>query len=94
MRIEIEILRAAIGKLLDHAEQMRGSSIEVDEDLYWFIPKESMYDPTTDPRQFTLGSLGDDWSEVSAIGKGEKEAFGHALVWASSVLRALGDRTL
>lgn len=94
MKIELDVLRAALAQLLDHVEETKGKVVDVPEDLYWFIPKESLHNPDSNPTNPTLGSLADDWAEVSAIGKGEKETFGYALVWASSVLRAIGDRTL
>ena len=93
MKVQIEVLRAALSKLLDHAKEARGESIDVDPDLYWFVPKEMLGDPSSQPTELTLGSLEDDWSEVAAIGDGTKEPFGYGLVWASSVLRAIGDRT-
>ena len=93
MKIQVEVVRAALNHLLDHAKEMHGETIDVDADLYWFVPKDVLNDPSSQPTELTLGSLEDDWSEVSAIGSGVKEPFGHALVWASAVLRAIGDRT-
>jgi len=93
MKVQVEVLRAALNKLLDHAKEAQGESIEVDADLYWFVPKELLSDPAAEPTELTLGSLDDDWSEVAAIGNGTKEPFGYGLVWASTVLRAIGDRT-
>lgn len=93
MKVQIQLLRAALDKLLDHAESVHGTSIEVDSDLYWFVPKAVLDNPDSEPKGLTLGSLEDDWSEVAAIGNGSKEAFGYGLVWASTVLRATGDRT-
>ena len=93
MKVRVEVLRAALNKLLDHAEEAQGESIDVDAGLYWFVPKEVLNDPATEPTGLTLGSLDDDWSEVAAIGSGTKEPFGYGLVWASAVLRAIGDRT-
>lgn len=93
MSIDIEVLRTAINKLLDDTKATRGNSFDLPDDLYWFIPKESLHDPTTDPANLTLGSLDDDWAAVAAIGTGEKEPFAYGLVWASSLVRALGDRS-
>jgi hypothetical protein len=92
MKVHVEVLRSALNKLLDHAKEAQGESIEVDADLYWFVPKELLSDPAAEPG-LTLGSLEDDWSEIAAIGNGTKEPFGYGLVWASAVLRAIGDRT-
>jgi len=93
MRIDIDVFRTAVLKLLDHTEKVKGKTVDIPDDLYWFIPKESLNDPTTKPANLTLGSLTDDWTEVSAIAVGRKDPFGYGLVWAASLLRALGDRT-
>lgn len=93
MNVRIDVLRAALNALLTHAEERQGKSVEVDDDLYWFVPKELLSKPETEPTGLTLGSLVDDWSQVAEIGTGAKEPFGYALVWASTVLRAIGDRT-
>lgn len=93
MKIQVEVLRAALNKLLDHAREAQGELIDVDADLYWFVPKDLLGDPSAEPTGLTLGSLEDDWAEVAAIGTGAKDPFGYGLVWASAVLRALGDRT-
>ena len=94
MKIQVEVLRAALNQLLDHAKEARGESIDIDADLYWFVSKDGVNDASSEPTGLTLGSLDDDWSEIAAIGNGTKEPFGHGLVWASAILRALGDRTL
>jgi hypothetical protein len=93
MKVDLDVLRAALNQSLDHVEEAKGKAVEVPDDLYWFVPKEALHDPAREPTNLTLGSLNDDWAEVSAIGRGEKEPFGHALVWASTVIRALGERT-
>lgn len=93
MKVQVDVLRAALNKLLDHAKEAQGESIDVDADLYWFVPKEVLGEPAAEPAGLTLGSLEDDWSEVAAIANGTKEPFGYGLVWASAVLRAIGDRT-
>jgi hypothetical protein len=93
MKVDFATLRAAIEKSLAHAEETYGPSMDIADDLYWFVPGDQLYDPTKEPVGLTLGSLADDWSELEAVARGEKETIGYLLVWASAVLRALGDRT-
>ena len=93
MTIEIEVLRAALNRLLDHVDELNGPTFDLPDELYWRVKKEDLYDPTRTPTDLTLGALGDDWSSIAAIGLGEKDAFGYALVWASTVLRAIGERS-
>jgi hypothetical protein len=45
MKIQVEVLRAALNQLLDHAKEIQGGAIEVDADLYWFVPSEALNDP-------------------------------------------------
>jgi hypothetical protein len=94
MKIEIDTLRIALERLLAHAEQMKGNTIEIEADYYWSVTKEELHDPTKEPSAMTLGSLEDDWTNLVALAQGDKEAFGYMMVWASAVLRALGDRTM
>jgi len=98
MKVNINLLRSSIDTLLKQVQEMRGDEIEIDADLYWFVQKESLHDPSSEPVAepggLTLGSLDDDWQQIQGVASGEKEGFGYMLVWASSLLRALGDRTL
>ncbi len=92
MKIQIDVLRAALNQLLDHAKEIKGDFIEVDVNYYWFIPRVSLYEAASVPTELTLGSLQDDWSEMSAISDTSKEPFGYALVWAAALVRELGDQ--
>lgn len=93
MKIELAVLRTALETSLAHVETLRGGTIEVPDDLYWFVPADQLHDPTREPTALTLGSLADDWAEVAAVADGRKDPIGYVLVWASAVLRAVGDRT-
>lgn len=94
MKVEISVLKQALEQLLVHTEEMAGKTIEIEADYYWFIPKEELHDPTKAPVTMSLGSLEDDWGKLLEMTRGDKEPFGYMLVWASAVLRALGDRTM
>jgi hypothetical protein len=91
MKVDLAVLKTALIQLLDHVEELRGNTVDVPEDMYWFIPREQLHEPAREPTGLTLGSLEDDWNELSAIGRGDKDPFGYGLVWAASVLRAIGD---
>jgi hypothetical protein len=94
MIIPFEVLRAALNRLLDHAQEIHGEEIDLPNDLYWFVRKEDLYDLARTPTDLTLGALADDWAAVAKIGAGEGDPIGYDLVWASALLRAIGDRTL
>lgn len=89
LKLNLALLRAAINKTLDEVEQLQGDTIEVDKDLYWFIPQERLHDIDAAPTDHTLGSLQDDWSQIEAVARGEKEPITYDLVWAAALLRAV-----
>jgi hypothetical protein len=93
LKINVALLRAAINKALDEVEQLRGSTVDVDQDLYWFIPQEVLHEvgDGTPPTGHTLGSLYDDWAQIEAVARGEKEPITYDLVWASALLRAVAS---
>ena len=55
MKVRVEVLRAALNQLLDHAKEMQGEAVDVDADLYWFVSKESLNVPETEPTGLTPG---------------------------------------
>lgn len=93
LKINLALLRAAINKTLDEVEQLHGNTVTIDEDLYWFIPEERLHDigDGTPPTDHTLGSLHDDWSEIEAVARGEKDPITYDLVWAAALLRAVAS---
>jgi TorA maturation chaperone TorD len=93
MIVDIEELRAIIAKLLD-AVETNGGKVEIEADYYWDVPNDDRYDSYASPTQLTIGQLSDDWNELKRIGRGDAAALPYALVWASSVLRRIGEQAL
>ncbi len=94
MHVPVSELRRACEFLLNHLEQSGPASVELTSDLYWNVPQDQRYQPYEEPKSLDLGQLSDDWAEVQAIVRGEKEPLGYALVWLSSILRAVGEETV
>lgn len=94
MRVTTDELRRAAHALLNHLEESGHSVVEIDDDYYWSVAPEQRYDAYKQPDDLSIGQLSDDWAQVSAVANGEKEAVGYALVWLSSVLRAVGEKTV
>jgi hypothetical protein len=92
MRITTEELRKATHSLLSHLEKSGHTTVDVDQDFYWSIAPEQRYDPYTEPKELSMGQLTDDWEEVLAVTRGDKAPVGYALVWLSSILRAVGEK--
>ncbi|SRR5260221_14206217 len=93
MTVDIEELRKIVAMLLDVVESDR-ATVEIEDDYYWDVPKDDRYKVYVSPADLTLGQLTDDWNELRRIGRGEVDALPYALVWASSILRRIGEETL
>jgi hypothetical protein len=94
MHVPVAELRKACELLLTHLEQSGAGSVELTSDFYWNVPPDQRYQPYEEPASLDLGQLTHDWAEVQAIVRGEKEPLGYALVWLSSILRAVGEKTV
>jgi hypothetical protein len=94
MRVTVAEIRSAMERLLSHLEETGQGEFVIEEDFYWSIPANALYDNHDQPSALTVGQLADDWSRLKAIADGSEEPIGYALVWAASVLRIVGERTL
>lgn len=94
MKISTKKLHAALDLLMRHIESSGHGSIEISEDFYWNVPDEDRYNPYEQPTNLDLGQLSDDWKELEAIADGSSEPLGYGLVWASSILRRIGEITV
>ncbi len=92
MDIKVSELRSVINHLLDYVEQETGSTINVERDTYWFVSNDSVYDPYAESPELTMGQLSDDWQNLKGILDEKDNTVGYALVWASMLLRAVGDQ--
>jgi len=77
--------------LLNFIESQGLSEFDVPWDFYWFIEKESLYNPYVTPSNPTLGQLSSDLDDLQAILRGESPPVGYALVWFSAIIRAVGE---
>ncbi len=93
MRVTTEDLRKAIEMLLRHLDESGQSEFEIEEDFYWSVPRKGRYDAYEQPG-LTVGQLTDDWARVLAIVNGRSEPLGYGLIWASAVLRAVGEKAV
>lgn len=94
MDVNVAELRAVADKLFTHLLESGDEVVSLPQDYYWSIPKETLYDPYSQPSEFTLGQLSDDLSELKRIESGEGEPVSYALVWLAAILRAIGEKTV
>ena len=92
MKIKVTELRQAANLIFDHLESLGHDEIDLEADHYWNIPDKKLYEAYEEPNGFTIGQLSDDLEEVRRINSGQKAPIAYALVWLSSLFRAIGAK--
>ena len=92
MTVTVDELRRFSDALFRHLESKGVGSVALDQDYYWSIPSEHLYDPTTEPTKLEMGQLTEDLEELRQIERGERPPVSYGLVWLSSILRCIGEK--
>jgi len=90
-KIDVEELRNAVNVLLDHLRDEGVHEIELQKDYYWEMDAKKLYDVATDPSDFSIGSLFDDWESVQQLAAGKSEPVVLLLLKVAPLLRYIGD---
>ncbi|WP_405492215.1 hypothetical protein [Nocardia sp. NBC_00511] len=94
LHVSLAELRRSFNLLLDHLEAATdGGIIHLDQDYFWSIPQDELYDVTTVPSNLTVGQLSWSWEHLTDLLAEPDRAIGHHLVWLAEVLRAVGQKT-
>lgn len=67
-------------------------NISSDVDLYWSIPNQELYNMYEEPKNFTIGSIMDDWTFLQKLLDEERQVVGYDFHKISSVLKMLGEK--
>lgn len=95
--VDIGELRRIVNDLLDHVEAINGPELRLDQDYYWDVDSDLLYDMTKDvPKADLVGSLGDSWEFLLNLRKQEGdikiEGPSLMLIHAAPLLRYIGEK--
>lgn len=94
IKIQKEDLKKIILILMNKLEISAEDSFVLDEDLYWNILDEELYDPYKDPKNLTMGSLADDWAFSQNLVEGNRGMIDYDLVKIAAILKFLAKKNL
>jgi len=79
----IDILKKNI--LMNHP-----SGVDIDnDDYYWEIPENEIYNPSTQPNDLTLGQLSEDWKELLRLKEKESIPISYDLKRLAVILQVI-----
>ena len=67
MKISVDEIQKITSHLLSRLKESRGNTIEINNDYYWDISDEELYNPYEEPKNITLGQLSADIEEVQRL---------------------------
>ena len=95
LRVDINEVEKALLHLLKELRNQKGDVIEMEPiDYYWSIDGDELYNPYNEPTHLTLGQLTDDLQEIKKLANCKAEPVSQDLVKVSSILAALGHKTV
>jgi len=94
LEVPVETLRHAAEVLLHHLESVAGSTIRLDTDYFWAVPREQRNDPCSRPSELTIGQLTESLDNVERMVSDPDATLSCGLVWLSDVLRAVGEKVV
>lgn len=94
MTVTTSELRRLFDVLMSYLEETGRSEFDIQEDYYWNINREELYNTQSEPVEMNLGQLSDDWANMKKVIDGESEPIGYHLVWLAPVLREIGETNI
>jgi hypothetical protein len=94
MNLNIQMLRDVTNRLFDHLSEEGVEEVALTADYYWNIEPEFRYDQYDEPKSFMMGQLTEDLQFLEQIARNERPPVTYGFVWASSLLRFVGEKVV
>lgn len=91
VEVTVDALRQASAVLLNHVEEVSGSTVKLDFDLFWSISPDQRNNMHLQPTEFTIGQISESLENLRHVVDDPSEAISYALVWLADALRAVGE---
>lgn len=92
LAIKLPDLRRITDLIFDHIEQdLKISAVPIEEDNYWNVPTEELYDVLKEPAKLDIGQLYDDWEFLTKI-QTKEEAVALMMIHLAPILRYIAEK--
>ncbi len=93
MDIDIEKLRLITNQIFDHIScDLKISKVPLEQDYYWNIPSDSLFDVDSTPSELDIGQLFDDLEFLLKTLDNEEQAVSLMFVHLAPLLRYVGEK--
>lgn len=93
IKIRLTDLKKIIKSLFNELNKLNdNTAFSLDEDFYWNILDEELYDVYKDPKELTMGRLFDDWEFLGKIVNNDREIIDYDLYKLAAILKFLGKK--
>ena len=92
--VPVDTLRRATEVLLDRLEDVAGTEVVIQQDMFWSIQPEQRFDLYVEPTEFTIGQLSESLDHVRRILEEPDLAISFGLVWLADLLRVAGETVI
>jgi len=90
MKVNVDEIRTILNLLLDKLKESKGNIIVLNNDYYWNIWDNELYNPNKKPEGLTLGQLSSDLDDLNMLYQSQAEdATIYDLKKMSEILKAL-----
>jgi hypothetical protein len=94
MRIKVTELEQVLSIMFAELREQNGEEIEIDnEDFYWSISKNDLYNPYIQPDKLTLGQISDDLDHIHKLAEKRLPIVGYDFVKMSSIFQLIGNKS-
>ncbi len=92
MELNLIELKQVIDRIFHHVMSTRGvNKVTINENFYWDIPIDKLYDSSSIPEELDVGSLEDDWELLSVVLEDETIPLAYQLTELAPLIRKLGE---
>lgn len=89
MTVDISNLQYVINILLSKLIERKGEKIEIENDFYWELTNNELYNPYEEPTEVSLGQLSHNLEALARLEQHSDEAIPYDLNRVATILKAL-----
>ena len=89
MKVNIDEIQKITSFLLSRLREEKGNEIEIENDFYWDISSDELYNPYDTPENISLGQLSDQLKEIKRLSVSPDNAVSYDLKRIAVIIKAL-----